>query len=249
LSRLGNTLWFLGRFDAAVQARDAALELAEETGHPYSHWVALVFAAMLALELGEVERFRAYTARAKAVWADPATHNQISIDSFNGYIDVLDGHEAEGIVRIQRALEDARGAQSVPGIVGNLVRLLLAACETAGAAQAGLAAAERALTAGGSARAWEAEAHRLRGEFLAALGGPAEEVEAELERAFEVAGRQGAQALVLRAAITLARYRAGRGDGPGAAEARQRLAAILEALPEGRDTPDSREAVALLAHS
>ena len=36
LSRLGNTLWFLGRPDAAVRARDAALALADEIGHPFS---------------------------------------------------------------------------------------------------------------------------------------------------------------------------------------------------------------------
>src|SRR5207247_9761783 len=46
LSRLGNTLWYLGHFDAARRARDAALDLAAEVGHPYSHWIALVFAAM-----------------------------------------------------------------------------------------------------------------------------------------------------------------------------------------------------------
>jgi tetratricopeptide (TPR) repeat protein len=249
LSRLGNTLWFLGRFDAARRARDAALGLAEQVGHPYSHWIALVFAAMLALELGELEQFRLYAARATAVWTEPATHNQITADGFNGYIAVAEGRVAEGIALIERGLATARGAKPVPGIDGNLVLLLLAACEKAGAAEAGLWAAERALASEGGARAWEAEAHRLRGKFLAAQGGAAEEVEAELELAFEVARRQGAQALVLRAATTLARYRAGRGDGPGTAEARQRLAVILEALPEGRDTPDVREGAALLAQS
>src|SRR5205085_9853911 len=58
LSRLGNTLWFLGRANAAILARDAALELAEEIGNPYSRWVALVFSAMLALELRHVEQIR-----------------------------------------------------------------------------------------------------------------------------------------------------------------------------------------------
>src|SRR5258707_15017308 len=50
LGRLGYALWFLGQTDAALLARAAALALAAEIGHPYSHWLALVFSAMLALE-------------------------------------------------------------------------------------------------------------------------------------------------------------------------------------------------------
>src|SRR5207247_184566 len=43
LSRLGNTLWFLGHTDAALRARDAALALADEIGHPLSSGVDLLF--------------------------------------------------------------------------------------------------------------------------------------------------------------------------------------------------------------
>ena len=52
---------------------------------------------------------------------------------------------------------------------------------------------------------WEAEARRLRAEFLVALGAPQDEIEAELERALQTARRQGARALELRAATSLLR--------------------------------------------
>jgi hypothetical protein len=205
-----------------------------------------VFAAMLAIELRELDQFRLYAVKAAAVWIEQAVHHQLTAEGFNGYFDVLDGRAAAGIARIQRALDEARGIQPVPGIDANLVRLLLAACETAGEAQIGLAAAERALTMGG-ARVWEADAHRLRGEFLAALGGPASAVEAEYERAHTVARRQGAPALALRAALSLVHHRAQHGDGPGAREAIDRLAAVLVAFPVGQDTPELRAAAAVLA--
>src|SRR5439155_1582758 len=66
LSRLGNTLWFLGHLEAATRARDAALALAEEIGHPNSRATAQLFAAILALDMRDQERFREYTA---ALWA------------------------------------------------------------------------------------------------------------------------------------------------------------------------------------
>jgi hypothetical protein len=130
-----------------------------------------------------------------------------------------------------------------------LVRLLLEACAVARDAQAGLTAAERALEMGGASHVWEAEARRLRAEFLAKLGAPAKDVEAELEHAFAVALRQGARSFELRAAVSLLRHRMERGDGRGAREAHDLLAAIFDGLPEGRDTPDLREAATLLVRS
>jgi hypothetical protein len=127
----------------------------------------------------------------------------------------------------------------------SIARVLLAACLAAGDARAGLDAADRVLAAEDNVRTWAAEARRLRGEFLAALGAPAGQVEAELERAVATARRQGARMLELRAAASLLRQRLDRDPGP----ARDALAALVAAVPEGRDTPDLREALALLARA
>jgi DNA-binding SARP family transcriptional activator len=248
LSRLGNTLWFLGYPESAVRARDAALELAEEIGHPYSRSVALSFAAVLALEMRDLDGVRQYL----GAWLagrgdDEARPTRATMETFGGFFEVLDGREEAGIARIQRSLDEARTGDYAPGLRAFLVRLLLEACSVAGDARTGLAAADRALAWGGADRLWEAETRRLRAEFLASLGAPAKDVEAELERALAVARRQGAKMFELRTVASLLRHRLERGDGPGASEARDLLVAIFDGLPEGRDTQDLREAATILA--
>ena len=80
-----------------------------------------------------------------------------------------------------------------PGMRATCMRVLLEACAVAGDARTGLAAADGARDRA-EARLWEAEARRLRAEFLAALGAPEDEVEAELDRALQWLARQGARA-------------------------------------------------------
>ena len=103
--------------------------------------------------------------------------------------------------------------------------------------------ADRALVSSGAARLWEAETRRIRGEFLAALGAPADEVEAELQRALEVARRQGAVSLELRAATSLAHYLARRGDLLKTHDARERVMEIVSRYPEGRSSADVVDAL------
>jgi hypothetical protein len=127
-----------------------------------------------------------------------------------------------------------------------VARVLLEGCVASGDARTGLVAAGRALGLDGRVRTWESEARRRRAELLAALGAPADEVEAELGLALEVARRQGARLLELRAAASLLRRRLDTGDDRATGQARARLAAVVDLLPEGRDLPDLAEAAALL---
>lgn len=248
LSRLGNTLWFLGRPESATRARDAALVLADEIGHPHSRGTALGFGAMLALEMGDLEQFRGYTAAlapGRGEQASKPTH--IFAQALHGYVGVLDGQEEMGMACIQQVLDDP--GEHAPGLRAAVMRLFLEACVATGNARAGLAAAERALQMGGTTHIWEAEARRLRAEFLASLGASAKGVEEELERALAVAHGQGATMLELRTVISLLRHRLERGDTPGVSEAHDLLARIVDELVEGRDTPEVREAATLLARS
>jgi DNA-binding SARP family transcriptional activator len=246
LSRLGNTLWFLGFPEAAARARDEARALAEETGHPYSRSVALMFGLLLALEMGDVECVRE-SLSTLTVGSLKAEAGQIRTGSeaVAGYLNVLDGRKEAGMARIQRALDHSLQSQDAPGARAFLVRLLLEACVAAGDARTGLAAADWALEAGG-VRLWEAEVRRLRAGFLAAAGAPSQEVEAELGRALDVARRQGARMLELRTLTSILRHRIEHGDASAMAEAGSRLSAIVEDLTEARDTPDTRDAAALL---
>src|SRR5262249_35802780 len=93
-------------------------------------------------------------------------------------------------------------------------------------------------------RYWEAEICRLRGVLLLRQPGtPQAEAEACFQQALDVARRQQAKSLELRAAISLARLWQQQGKR---AEARDLLGPIYGWFTEGFDTADLQEAKALL---
>ena len=93
-------------------------------------------------------------------------------------------------------------------------------------------------------RWWEAEVYRLRGVLLLRQPGtPQAEAEAWLQRALDVARRQEAKSLELRAATSLSRLWQQQGKR---AEARALLVPIYGWFTEGFDTADLQEARALL---
>ena len=93
-------------------------------------------------------------------------------------------------------------------------------------------------------RWWEAEIYRLRGVLLLRQPGtPQAEAEAWLQRALDVARRQEAKSLELRAAMSLSRLWQQQGKR---AEAHALLAPIYGWFTEGFDTADLQEAKALL---
>jgi predicted ATPase len=91
---------------------------------------------------------------------------------------------------------------------------------------------------------WEAEVHRLRGVVLLKQPVPQPaEAETWLQRALDVARRQEAKALELRAAMSLGRLWQQQGKQ---AEAYALLAPIYGWFTEGFDTADLQEAKALV---
>jgi predicted ATPase len=93
-------------------------------------------------------------------------------------------------------------------------------------------------------RYWEAEVCRLRGVLLLRQPVPQqEEAEPWLQRALDVARRQEAKSLELRAARSLARLWQQQGKRT---EARELLAPVYGWFTEGFDTADLQEAKALL---
>ena len=103
------------------------------------------------------------------------------------------------------------GQAPAPGLPGVATRLLLEGYALADQPEAGLALAGQALGMGRGAQLWEAEIRRLRATFLAARGAPAEQIEAELERALTVAQRQEARAFEQRILETLTERSPGQG--------------------------------------
>src|SRR5262249_18409361 len=93
-------------------------------------------------------------------------------------------------------------------------------------------------------RWWEAEIYRLRGVLLLRQTMPQHaEAEACFQQALDVARRQEAKSLELRAAMSLARLWQQQGKH---SEARDLLAPIYGWFTEGFDTADLQEAKALL---
>ena len=151
------------------------------------------------------------------------------------------GHE-DGVAELREGVQAWRATGAVLARPTHLA-LLAESCGRAGRPEEGLALAAEALdTVERTGERWgEAEVHRIRGELLEMSGG--EGGEACFRRAMEVAGRQGAKSLELRAATSVARLWRGQGRDR---EARQVLDGVHRWFSEGFDTPDLREARTLL---
>ena len=124
--------------------------------------------------------------------------------------------------------------------------LLAEASAQVGQTTEGLGAAAEALAtvAKSAVRWWEAELYRLKGELLLQhAGAPSEEAETCFQQALEIAHRQEAKSLELRAAMSLSRLWQQQGMRD---EARELLAPIYGWFTEGFDTADLQEAKALL---
>jgi predicted ATPase len=90
---------------------------------------------------------------------------------------------------------------------------------------------------------WEAELYRLQGDLLLHLPSPDVcQAEASFHQALDVARRQQAKALELRAAMSLSRLWQ---QQARRTEARQLLSDIYHWFTEGFDTPDLRSVKAL----
>lgn len=155
------------------------------------------------------------------------------------------GQTSEGLERMEDAVETTR--QSVRRFYYDYELLvfaesLLKAGEPARARQVVLEALDCMATS--RSRLFEAEAYRLSGACLACQGDDeAAEAERLLLRAIETAEQQGALAFKLRAGTTLARLWR---DQNRKGSAHDLLRQIYDQFKEGHDTPDLREARALL---
>ena len=123
-----------------------------------------MFPGLLAIDMGELDCVRDYTTAANAAMEHQWRPVQVSVAALNGLVQVLDGHSAQGIATIQ-ALLNTESADHAPGMRAGVARVLVAACDIAGDASTGLAAAEQALTMAGGALIWEPEIRRLRTRF------------------------------------------------------------------------------------
>jgi adenylate cyclase len=93
-------------------------------------------------------------------------------------------------------------------------------------------------------RFWKAELHRLKGDFLGRQHLYLDEAERAFREAVKTARRQKAKSLELRALMGLVYLHQEQGREEGY---NQQLSQLVEWFTEGFDTPDLKEAKALLA--
>ena len=239
-------LWLMGFPDQAHTRGKDALALAQELKHPFS----VAFAECCFAFVSQFRRdVRIVHDQAEAAvtlatehgftaWAALAT-------SFRGWAIAMEGRSEEGLAELQRGIADMRAFGA--GIwLPFRCTMLAEVFEILGDTRASLQSLAEAqmLVDQTEERWWEAEIYRLQGTLMFRHSmAPLAEVETCLRRALDVARRQAARSLELRAATSLARLWHDQGKH---AEARDLLEPVFNWFTEGFDTPDLRDARATL---
>jgi predicted ATPase len=167
--------------------------------------------------------------------------------SLRGWALAMQGQGEEGMAQVRQGIAAWRAAGGAV-LVPYFCTVLADVCDHLGHTEDGLQAlAEaRTLMEQHEERWWEAEVHRLQGVLLLQQPGtPQAEAEAWLQRALDVARRQEAKSLELRAAMSLSRLWQQQGKRQAA---HGLLAEVYAWFTEGFDTPDLQDAKALLEY-
>jgi DNA-binding winged helix-turn-helix (wHTH) protein/predicted ATPase len=259
---LAEILWVQGYVDQARQLCHEALRLARQLAHSHSKAVALSSAVLLHNRLGEQQ-----TAQDLAEELIALTHQQgfpfwLAVGTVRrGWALVAQGEEEQGLAQMRQGLAifHTTGAKfAIPSFLCDLAE----AHERAGRVEEGLALVTEALgmIAKTGERVSEAELYRLKGQLtlqkLSAVScrlsvpntqSPTSKAQSEAEACFlkavEIARRQQAKSLELRATTSLARLWQRQGKHHAA---RNTLSEIYSWFTEGFTTADLREARALL---
>jgi predicted ATPase len=262
-SHTARVLWLLGYPDQARKRSHEALALAQELSHPFSLAFALVWAARLHHFCREGQ---AVQERAEAAVA-LSTEQGFSLSLAHGtllwgWALAEQGQGEEGIAQMRHGLAAFR-ATGAEGGRPYWLALLAEAYGKGGQVKEGLTALAEALDAVDRTeeRMYEAELYRLKGQLTLqkfqvsgskfqvenSLESSVQSLESEAEECFlkaiEIARKQQAKSLELRAVMSLSRLWQQQGKK---AEARQMLAEIYGWFTEGFDTKDLQEAKALL---
>ena len=206
-------LWHLGYPDQALKRSDEALALARKIAHPFSLAFALAFAAWIHALRREWPMAAEHAEATVALSAEQGFADWLLVGTFHrGWALAEQGRTDEGIAQMRDALAamPSRGRElDRPGYLAALA----AAYGKAGRTDDALAlvAEALALVERRDERHWEAEIYRVKGELLLESGGSSE-AETCFRRAIEIARRQSAKSLELRATTSLAAFSRNRGS-------------------------------------
>jgi predicted ATPase len=240
------SLWLLGYPDQALARVHDALALAHELSHPFSLAYARCWAAVVPQLRRDVPAVHEHAEAAVALATEQGFPLWVAMGTiFRGWARAMQGQGEEGMAQVCQGIASAR-ATGAALTVPYLSTLLVEVCAHLGHTADGLQVLDEAyaLVEQHEERFWEAEISRLRGVLLLRQTVPQQaEAEACFQRALDVARRQEAKALELRAAMSLSRLWQEQGKR---AEAHAILAPVYGWFTEGFDTADLQEAKALL---
>jgi adenylate cyclase len=237
------SLWSLGYPDQALERARRGLDLAQ--AHTYS--LALAHAQMAWIhqfrrERDETQRHAEAALALAAEGGFPYFHAKSMV--FGGWALAAAGEQAAGIERLRQGLEMCRRSGAMIDYPYYLA-LLAEAYGAAGDPSAGLERLDEALGCVQESRSffYEAELHRIAAALLLQEGDE-HAAEARYLLARDIAQRQQARSLELRACLGLALLLTPRGQN---ARARELLEPVFASFTEGFETPDHLAARAILA--
>ena len=244
LSFLASTLLILGYPEQSAAAAEKAETRARAVGLAFTTALALSHMAVLGTIGGDPRRALTNTDEAIAISVD----NEFASSDrrarfFRGSLLAQAGDPQLGIELMRSALATAEGNSERNRRTLYLCHIA-SAHASLGQPEVGLGLLDEAvqMAEATSERFFEAELYRLRGRILLSLG-KKREAEAELQRALTIARQQQAHWWELRAAADLARHWHDEGRY---VEANSLLQPIYTWFVEGFDTPDLKDAKALL---
>ena len=246
------TLWIQGYRDQALKRHDEAIALARKLSHPYSLAAALSFGAMI----HQLRRDAQSTEELAEAAIKLSREHEFAYwmpwgSVMRGWAMTQRGQVGEGIVQIRDGVAAFR-ATGAEVMVPYFLGLLAEAYGKAGQAKEGLSVLDeaQAVVNRGKERWWEAELYRLKGELTlnqSGVPGSSSETQKIAQKYFcealNVATRQSAKSLELRAAVSLGRLWQRQGKGT---DAHRLLAEIDKWFVEGFETADLLEAKTLL---
>jgi predicted ATPase len=256
-------LWDLGYLDQALKRACEALTLARKLSHPYTLAYDLFHAAMFHQFRRDGKAVQELAEEAITLATEHGFHLILPWATiFRGWALTEQGEVEEGIAQMRQSLAAFRATGTGVGVPLYL-SLLAKACGKVGQAEEGLSTLAEALAVVDKTgeRFYEAERYRLKGELTlqkfqvsgskfqvpkspkSEVRSPESEAEECFLKAIEIARKQQAKSLELRAVMSLSRLWQQQGK---TAEARQMLAEIYDWFTEGFDTKDLQEAKALL---
>jgi predicted ATPase len=250
-SRAAWVLWCLGYPAQARRSSDQGMALARELSHGFSETFALDGAVGMAHVCGDLPAVEQHVERMITLSQEQGfPYSLLWGTMMRGWLLSVQGQGGEGIAQLRRGVDALRKGGLEIGLL-YFMGLLAEAYGRADKAEEGLAVLSEALEVAGQRgeRFCEAELYRRKGTLMlqSKVQGPRSKVEEEAEECFrqavEIARRQQAKSLELRAAVSLARLWQRQGK---ILEAREVVEEIYHWFTEGFDTKDLQDAAALL---